>query len=506
MGLETSAVIRGKSYTKGSTFSAISDFWGKSSSAGATPNSFVTKGDTYSFLYYYPGMDYPYAIGTRRDTNVRCWVKADIFPYASYTVSYNANGGSGAPGSQSKVYGSTLTLSSSKPTRTGYTFSRWNTKADGSGTSYYPGEGYTANAAVALYAIWTADVYTISYHANGGSGAPANQSKTHGINTTLSSTKPTRTGYTFQKWNTRANGTGTSYNAGSTYSANASVTLYAVWSANVYLVRFEANGGTGSMVGQEFYYGSAQYLRKNIYSRTGYTFQKWNTKADGTGMSYTDGQSVNNLNANSGTVTLYAIWTANAYTVKFNANGGNGSMTAISCTYGIAQKLPKCTMSRIGHTFVGWAKDVNAAQAQYTDQQSVTNLTATQGGAVTMYAVWSINSVTITFDASANGGSVTPTTMEVNYGGSIPNLPEAVRPYYVFIGWFTAKTGGTKIANSTIFTQPTTLYAQFVIDASIHIKVGSVWKKGIPYVKIDGVWNKGYIWCKAKGTWKQGIG
>ena len=146
----------------------------------------------------------------------------------SYTISYNANGGSGAPSSQTKWYDTSLTLSSTKPTRTGYTFKTWNTNSSGTGTSYSPGATYTGNAALTLYAIWTANTYTVSYNANGGSGAPSSQTKTYGVNLTLSSTKPTRTNYNFLGWSTSASGS-VVYAAGATYTNNSAVTLYAVW-------------------------------------------------------------------------------------------------------------------------------------------------------------------------------------------------------------------------------------------------------------------------------------
>lgn len=146
---------------------------------------------------------------------------------ASYTVSYNANGGSGAPSNQTKWYGKELTLSSTKPTRTGYSFQGWATSDDGS-VAYASGDKYTANAKVTLYAVWKANTYTVKYDANGGSGAPANQTKTHGTTLVLSSTEPTRTNYTFKGWATSASGS-VSYAAGANYTANASVTLYAVW-------------------------------------------------------------------------------------------------------------------------------------------------------------------------------------------------------------------------------------------------------------------------------------
>lgn len=146
-----------------------------------------------------------------------------------WSVSYNANGGSGAPASQTKWYGKTLTLSSQKPTRTGYTFQGWATSASGS-VAYSSGGSYTANGKnITLYAVWKAHTYTVSYNANGGSGAPANQTKTYGVNLTLSSTKPTRSLYNFKGWGTSASSTTVSYAAGASYTNNAAITLYAIW-------------------------------------------------------------------------------------------------------------------------------------------------------------------------------------------------------------------------------------------------------------------------------------
>lgn len=147
----------------------------------------------------------------------------------TYSVIYDANGGSGAPGSQTKSQSIILTLSSGVPTRSGYTFTGWNTSSDGSGTNYSPGGEYSKDADVTLYAQWTKVTYTVTYDANGGSGAPGSQTKTYGTSLTLSDTIPTRTGYTFTGWNTSSDGSGTSYAAGGAYTENAAATLYAQW-------------------------------------------------------------------------------------------------------------------------------------------------------------------------------------------------------------------------------------------------------------------------------------
>lgn len=149
--------------------------------------------------------------------------------WTSYKISYNANGGSGAPSTQTKWKDQTLTLSSTKPTRTGYTFLGWSTSSSATSATYSAGGNYTANSAATLYAVWKAITYTVKFNANGGSGAPSNQTKTYGVTLTLSSTKPTRTNYNFKGWGTSASATTVTYAAGGSYAANAASTLYAVW-------------------------------------------------------------------------------------------------------------------------------------------------------------------------------------------------------------------------------------------------------------------------------------
>ncbi len=145
-----------------------------------------------------------------------------------YSIKYNANGGTGAPSTQSKWHGEAIKLSSTKPTRTGYAFQGWGTSAADTTVDYNSEASYTANNAITLYAIWRANTYTVTYNANGGTGAPANQTKTYGTNLKLSTSTPTRTGYTFKGWATSANGA-VSYQPGGTYTANNAITLYAVW-------------------------------------------------------------------------------------------------------------------------------------------------------------------------------------------------------------------------------------------------------------------------------------
>ncbi len=147
----------------------------------------------------------------------------------SYTITYNANGGTGAPSSQSKPQGVSITLSNTIPVRNGYTFLGWGTSSTATTVAYKAGGTYSANASATLYAVWKANIYTVTYDANGGTGAPASQTKTHGVVLKLSSTVPTRTDYKFVGWGVTADSTTAVYNPGDAYESDMSATLYAIW-------------------------------------------------------------------------------------------------------------------------------------------------------------------------------------------------------------------------------------------------------------------------------------
>lgn len=243
-------------------------------------------------------------------------------------VYYNANGGSGAPGTQTKMYGSVLTLSTTRPTRTGYNFVGWNTNPNGSGTNYSPGQQYSVDSNLTLYAIWSYNSYLITYDANGGTGAPNAQTKIHGKNLVLSSIWPTRVGYEFLGWGDSPSSQYPSTMPGNIYTANASKTFYAVWRANTYVVTYNANGGTNAPASQTKTYGVSLTLSSNIPTRTNYQFLGWGTASTSTTATYQPGGQ---YTANA-SITLYAIWTL-AYTNPIITNvsadrcNGNGVLT-----------------------------------------------------------------------------------------------------------------------------------------------------------------------------------
>ena len=288
-------------------------------------SSFVNSSEYSASLAYYPGgwttvkdLYYTATAAAGKKAYARAYCSAGGYTdtcaltapgyTTKYAVSYNANGNKDTGGSteaQSKTYGTALTLRANGFTRTGYAFSKWNTKADGSGTSYAAGGSYTANAPVTLYAIWVPNTYAVTYNANGGSGSTAAQTKTYGVALTLRQNAFTRAGHTFSKWNTKADGSGTSYAAGGSYTANAAVTLYAIWTADTYPVTYNGNGAeSGATASQTKIWGKTLALSECGFVRKGYAFTGWNTAPDGTGTAYAPGAS---YTANAA-VTLYAQW------------------------------------------------------------------------------------------------------------------------------------------------------------------------------------------------------
>ena len=239
-----------------------------------------------------------------------------------------------------------------------------------------------------IYPIWQANTYTISFNANGGSGAPGNQTKTHGVDMTLSTTKPTRTGYTFLGWAESASATSAAYQPGGKYTRNEAKTLYAVWKANTLSVVYNSNGATliksqGNVIDEATLATIPQIINYTdsypdglwngnnanalFLEKTGYSFKStsWNTKADGTGISldwnmgFDSGKDLGNalgvdFSSGNKTVTLYAVWVPITTTLYYNANGGDGTMGTTRLVYDEEYTAAKNTFTREGYTFVGW--------------------------------------------------------------------------------------------------------------------------------------------------------
>ncbi len=207
--------------------------------------------------------------------------------------------------------------------------------------------------------------FTVSFDSQGGSDV-AEQNVEY--DTLIQEpTEPTKEGYTFVGWYKEAACQNKWDFATEKMPANA-VTLYAKWEANAYSVGFNANGGTGTMSEQAFVYDTAQGLETNRFTKEGYTFKGWSTTIDGQ-VVYADGESVKNLTSvPNGTVTLYAVWEANQYTVTFKDWDGSVLKTE-QVAYNTGATAPT-EPSREGYRFTGWDKtfDVITGDTEITAQ------------------------------------------------------------------------------------------------------------------------------------------
>ncbi|MHB9294042.1 hypothetical protein Holit_03168 [Hollandina sp. SP2] len=334
----------------------------------------------------------------------------------TYRVEYNPNGGTGTTASSSHIYDQAQALTANGFSMAGYTFGGWNTQADGSGTSYANSQNVTNlsaddGAAVILYVQW---VVGITFDSHGGSEVEAITAN-EGTQVPRPG-NPARVGYTFKGWYNAETG-GAPYTW--PYTLTVNVTMHAQWTAHTYSVVYNSNRGTGTTASSYHTYDQSRILTANGFSMTGYTFSEWNTRADGSGTSYANSQSVTNLSAdNDGTVNLYAQWTPITYRVEYNSNGGTGTMASSSHTYDQTKALTANGFSRTGYVFAGWNTQADGSGTSYANGQEVLNLSATNGAAVSLYALWVYEQFVITLNLDAGTGAFSQTSFSISRGGS----------------------------------------------------------------------------------------
>ena len=324
----------------------------------------------------------------------------------TYVVTYigNENTSGSPPTDSSSPYNPSSTVSIlgvNTLAKSGYQFAGWNTSADGTGTSYVGGNIFNINADTTLYAQWIIGGVRLVYNAGtGGSGTAPISSGTY---YTGFSTQPIvdNTGSfvngtkVFGGWNTAANGSGTSYPAGSEYTmpGSGTVTLYAMWMdpATIYSVTYNAGTGGSGMVPADTLYYTA-YTAITVFDNTGgltnsdptKTFYGWNSAANGSGTSYPVGITFNII-ANT---ILYAQWVTATpqYTVTYDANGAtSGDVPAVPTSYPGGVQVPilgQGTLKKPGYTFLGWNGSPTGAGSIYAPGYTFTSKTTT------LYAQW----------------------------------------------------------------------------------------------------------------------
>ena len=241
----------------------------------------------------------------------------------TYTIHFDANGGTGTMPDQKVFNIQTVNLNSNTFTRTGFTYDGWNTSADGNGTDYADGASVTnlaqPGSSITLYAKWRSSGYNITYNLDGGTVGISNPTSYDENTATFTLNNPTKEGYTFKGWS----GTGLTGDENLTVTipqgSTGDRTYVANYTPNTYYIRFNANGGTGTMNNQEMTYGTAATLTPNSFEKTDYSFTEWNTEPDGTGTGYEDEESVNNLTATDGAIIdLYAQWEDELYVAQID--------------------------------------------------------------------------------------------------------------------------------------------------------------------------------------------
>ena len=367
----------------------------------------------------------------------------------TYTVKFNGNGGS--PVDSQEIFCNSTAIAPPTPNKAGYNFSGWY--SDSLLTSAF-NFSTPITAAITLFARWTINSNIISFNSNGGSSV-SNQAVVYNFTATLPTPAPTKVGYSLAGWYSDS----LLMNPFSfSTPITGAITLYAKWILNTYTVSFISNGGS-AVASQTIAYNSMAIQPTPSPTKTGYIFSGW----------YSDSLLTTVFNFSTpitATITLYAKWTTNAFTVSFNSEGGSVVGTqAVAYNTTAAQPTPAPT--KMGYAFSGW----------YSDSLLTTafNFSTPIMATIMLYAKWTTNTFTVSFNSE--GGSVVGTqTVAYNTTAAQPT-PAPTKMGYTFSGWYSDSLLTTAFNFSTPIMATITLYAKWTTNAftvSFNSEGGSV--------------------------------
>jgi uncharacterized repeat protein (TIGR02543 family) len=448
---------------------------GASADSSTATSSFTTGGTAitlpsptktgYTFAGWYSDSSLTSSIGSAGASYSPTGATTSLTAYAkwtgiTYTITYKAGtNASGSDLTQTFVYGGSATLKNSSAAfiRVGYSITAWSTSDGGSSTNSLAST-YSASSNITLYPVWTANTYTVTFDAatNGGSAlVPDTSTFTVGTSAITLKSPSTRSGYTESGWYTAATGGTKIGDAAATYSPTSDITLYFQWVAINYTVTYNASTASSGSVpinGTNYNIGNNITIagNPNSLARTGYTFAGWTDNSSGTGTVYTSGNTYTVASAN---VNFYAKWTANSYTITYNANGGSGSPTNATATYTTGSTEITLstvgTLAKTGYDFDGWSTSPTGSKLVGT---------YTTASDITLYAVWNIKTITVTYDkgiASSSTIASFPTTDSGSYNSTI-TLPTPTSQ--VSISGGTYQFSGWKLSGASATYEPGTGY------------------------------------------------